>query len=143
MPVLKEPAITFTPWTSWADRNLVRNAHLPGIYLLALFDAAPPRSVDPLSRDLVYIGETTDGSLLHRWQQFHRAAFQGKPGHSGGLAFHELYGDEENISRLYVSAFVPEGLSRELRGVFILYVGRKLVWEYVGKWGELPVCNAR
>ena len=142
--MIKEPAITFAPWTNWPDRNLVKNAHLPGVYLLALFDSAPPRAVDPLSQDLVYIGETTDGSLMHRWQQFHRAAFEGKPGHSGGLAFHEIYGEEEeNVSRLYVSAFVPEGLSRELRGVFILYAHRKLVWEYARKWEGPPVCNAR
>ncbi|MEA2575315.1 MAG: hypothetical protein QOH93_2613 [Chloroflexia bacterium] len=142
--MIKEPLITFTPWTSWPDRNLVKNAHLPGVYLLALFDDVPPRAADPLSRDLVYIGETADNSLMHRWQQFHRAAFEGKPGHSGGLAFHEIYGDEpEYASRLYVSAFVPEGLSRELRTLFILYVERKLLWDWARKWEAPPVCNTR
>lgn len=142
--MIKEPPITFTPWTAWPDRNLVKNAHLPGVYLLALFDDAPPRGADPRSHDLVYIGETTDNSLMHRWQQFHRAAFEGKPGHSGGLAFHEIYGDEpEYASRLYVSAFVPEGLSRELRTLFILYVERKLLWDWARKWEAPPICNTR
>jgi hypothetical protein len=142
--VIKEPPITFTPWTAWPDRKLVKNAHLPGVYLLALFDDAPPRNADSISRELVYIGATADNSLMHRWQQFHRAAFEGKPGHSGGLTFHEIYGDEsEYTSRLYISAFVPEGLSRELRTLFILYVERKLLWEYARRWEAPPICNTR
>jgi hypothetical protein len=140
----KEPTIAFTPWTAWPDRNLLKNAHLPGVYLLALFDGVPPRDADPLSHDLVYIGATAEGSLMHRWQQFHRAAFEGKPGHSGGLLFHEIYGgDPEYASRLYVSAFVPEGLSREMRTLFILYVERKLLWDWARKWEGLPVCSGR
>ncbi len=142
--MIKEPAISFTPWTRWADRNLVKNAHLPGVYLLAHWDDGPPSRVDPLSQEIVCIGETTEGSLMGRWQQFNRAAFEGKPGHSGGMVYHETFGDgEEDAERLYVAAFVPEGLSRELRSLFIRYVERKLVWEWARRWGSAPVCNAK
>jgi hypothetical protein len=42
-----------------------------------------------------------------------------------------------------VSAFVPEGLSRELRTLFILYVERKLLWDWARKWEAPPICNTR
>jgi hypothetical protein len=146
---MKEPPITFTPWTPWEDRNLLKNAHLPGVYLLALVEAgdtAPRTPVDPLSTDIVYIGEAADQTLRGRWQQFHRAAFEGKPGHTAGLRYHEIFageGDTGHERPLYVSAFVPEGLSRQLRSLFIHYVAGKLVWDWARKWGNAPLCNVR
>jgi hypothetical protein len=145
----KDPPITFTPWTIWADRNTLKNAHLPGVYLLARFDdrdGGPPAQVDPLSADIVYIGEAADQSLMGRWQQFHRAAFEGKPGHSAGLRYRQMFvdeGDSGAAASLYVSAFVPEGLSRELRLLFIHHIAHKLIWEWARKLGDAPVCNAR
>lgn len=139
--LLKEPPISFSPWTRWAERGAVKNAHLPGVYLLALFDEPPPRQVDPLLEDIIYVGETTEGSLLGRWQQFNRAAFEGKPGHSGGLIYHETFGDTgEN---LYVAAFIPEGLSREMRSLYIRYIERKLVWEWARYQEGPPICNVK
>jgi len=145
----KDPPITFTPWTAWANRNTIKNAHLPGVYLLARFDggdAGPPAQVDPLAEDIVYVGEAADQSLMGRWQQFHRAAFEGKPGHSAGLRYREMFvddGDSAAEGSLYVSAFVPEGLSREMRLLFIRYVAHKLVWEWARQWGDAPECNVR
>src|SRR5215210_2804136 len=133
--MIREQVMSFAPWTRWADRNLVKNAHLPGVYLLAHWDAAPPSRVDPLSQEIVYIGETTDQSLMGRWQQFHRAAFEGKPGHSGGMLYHEAFGDDEDKATLYVSAFVPEGLSREMRALYIRYASHKLIWDWARCWG--------
>jgi hypothetical protein len=80
--MIPDPPILLTPWTPWPHRNLVKNAHLPGVYLLAQRDAAPPPHVDPLSQDIIYIGETTEGSLTRRWQQFHRIAYPSNPGAS-------------------------------------------------------------
>ncbi|MFL5732837.1 MAG: hypothetical protein ACJ78Q_06515 [Chloroflexia bacterium] len=141
----REPPIIFTSWTRWADHNQLKNAHLPGVYLLARFDDAetpPSERADPSSGDIVYIGEVVDQSLMGRWQQFHRAAFEGKPGHSAGLRYHEMFGEGgEDDGALYVSAFVPEGLSREMRSLFIRYVAHKLVWEWAREWGGAPVCN--
>src|SRR4051812_39897919 len=110
---MPDPPIRFSPWTPWPTRQSIPNAHLPGVYLLARFDQPPLRRVDPLDAALVYIGEVSDSSLLGRWQQFQRAAFAGTPGHSAGLIYRDLFGDAGES--LCVSAFVPEGLTRELR----------------------------
>lgn len=133
--------ILFTPWAPWPHRDLVKNAHLPGVYLLAQRDTAPPPRVDPLSQDIIYIGETTEGSLTGRWQQFHRAAFQGKPGHTAGLIYHDTFPSDETA--LYVAAFTPEGLTRDLRTLYIRHVTHKLLWEWARRWGSAPICNSK
>jgi hypothetical protein len=138
---MPDPPIRFSPWTAWAAHTTLPNSHLPGVYLLAQFAGAPPRLVDPTAEDVIYIGEIYDNSLQSRWQQFQRAAFEGKPGHSGGLAYRDVFGDAGET--LYVAAFVPGGLRRELRALYIRYVERKLVWEYARAWGGPPVCNRR
>lgn len=139
--LVKEPVLNFTPWMPWAERNAIKNAHLPGVYLLAKSDKPPGQRVDPLSYDLVYVGSVTDSSLMGRWQQFHRAAFEGKPGHSGGLVYRETFGDEGES--LYVAAFAPENLHRELRTLFLRYIEHRLIWEWARRWGAPPACNAR
>jgi hypothetical protein len=137
----KVPPVSFTPWTPWHSRNTIRNAHLPGIYLLAHWDAGPPSHVDSQAQAIVYIGETTDQSLLGRWQQFHRAVFDGKPGHRDGLVYRNTFGDEGET--LHVSAFVPEGLPREMRALYIRYISHKLIWGWAQRWGSAPICNSR
>jgi len=136
----KPPAVSFTPWTPWQNRSLVRNAHLPGVYLLAHWDAGPPSAVDPQAQAIVYVGETTDQSLLGRWQQFHRAAFEGKPGHNAGLLYRDTFGDAGET--LYVSSFTPESLSREMRTLYIRHLAHKLIWEWALRWAAPPDCNA-
>ena len=138
--MVKEPALSFSPWTPWAERKLVKNSHLPGVYLLAHWEERPPAQVDPLSQDIIYIGAATDSTLQGRWQQFHRAAFEGKPGHSGGLKYHDTFGETEDI--LHVAAFAPESLSREMRPIFLRYIERKLIWEWSVRWDGPPICNA-
>ena len=102
------------------------------------FDIAAPLAAIAA---LIYIGEVHDNSLQSRWQQFHRAAFAGKPGHAGGLVYHEqLAAPEES---LYVAAYVPEGLTRDMRALYIRYVERKLIWEYARRWAAPPLCNIK
>ena len=141
MSKVHEPPVNFSPWMPWEHRNLVPNSHLPGVYLLAQFEAAVPALVDTLANEIVYIGETTDQSLQGRWQQFNRSAFSGKPGHAGGMLYHEFVGDEGQT--LYVAAFVPQGLSRELRTVYIRHVAARLIWEWARQWDSAPICNSR
>ncbi len=141
---IKEPPVVFSPWVPWAERNSIDNAHLPGLYLLAHWDEPPPRIADPLAREVINIGGTTEGSLMGRWYQFHRSAFQGKPGHKDGMRYHQIFGDDPQAERrLYVAAFVPEGLPRELRALFIRYTTARLLWESARRWGAPPVCNAQ
>ena len=140
-PGVPEPPVVFSPWTPWAARETLRDAHLPGVYLLALFPAGPPPRVDPQDDAILYIGEISDNSLLGRWHQFARAAFNGTPGHAGGMVYHAEIGAPEQ--ELYVAAFVPQGLSRELRALYIRYVERRLVWEYARGHDVPPRCNRR
>ena len=137
----QDPPVSFSAWTHWSERNGVKNAHLPGVYMLAQWEEGPPGQVDPISQQIVYIGEMSDNSLMGRWQQFNRAAFEGKPGHTGGVAYRDAFGDEGET--LFVAAFVPEGLSRELRGLYIKYVERKLLWEWARTHDGPPACNIR
>ena len=140
--MIKEPPVLFTPWTLWVERNDVPNAHLPGVYLLAHWEGRAPGQVDPLAQAIVYIGEAGDQSLMGRWQQFHRAAFTGKPGHSGDIEYHEMFG-EDKVEELFVAAFVPEGLSREMRTLYIRYVTQRLIWEWAKRWDGPPACNRK
>ncbi len=138
---LHEPPITFLPWTAWSAHTTLPNIHLPGIYLLALFDSEPPRRVDPLDEAILYIGEVSDNGLLRRLYQFGHSAFDDKPGHTGGLLYRESIGDEGES--LYVAACPVQHLSRDLRPLFIRYVAHKLLWEWARTWGAAPLCNRK
>ena len=138
---VREPPVVFSPWTRWAERAAIPNAHLPGVYLLALFDPAPPRRVDPLAEAMIYIGESTDNGLLRRLYQFGHSAFDGKPGHSGGVLYREAIGDTGES--LYVAAFPVAHVPRDLRPLFIRYVAQKLLWDWARTWGAAPLCNRR
>lgn len=138
---VREPPVVFSPWTRWAERATIPNAHLPGVYLLALFDPAPPRRVDPLAEEIIYLGEITDNGLLRRWYQFGHSAFDGKPGHSGGLLYREAVGDAGES--LFVAAFPVAQVPRDLRPLFIRYLGHKLLWDWARTWGTAPLCNRR
>ncbi len=138
---VREPPIVFLPWTRWAERGTIPNAHLPGVYLLALFDPAPPRRVDPLAEAIVCIGESTDNGLLRRLYQFGHSAFDGKPGHTGGLLYRDAIGDAGES--LFVAAFPVAQVPREVRPLFIRYVAHKLLWDWARTWGVAPVCNRK
>jgi len=139
--LIKEPALTWSRWTAWPERNEIKNAHLPGVYLLAQWEKAPPPGVNPLAGEIAYIGGVSDNSLSSRWQQFNRAAVEGKPGHTGGLIYRDMYAGE--VESLYVAAFAPEGLPREMRTLFIRYLENRLVWEWAKRWESAPPCNGR
>jgi hypothetical protein len=138
---VREPPITFSPWTRWVEHTAIPNIHLPGVYLLAVFEAPPPRRVDPLAEAIVCIGESSDNGLLRRLYQFGHSAFDGKPGHTGGLLYREAFGDAGES--LYVAAFPVAHVPREVRPLFIRYVAQKLLWEWARTWGVAPVCNRK
>jgi len=135
------PPITFSNWIQWTDRAKISGVEKPGIYVLAHF-AKPPSTVDLQAQEIIYIGETCDQSLRQRWGQFHRCAFEGKDGHSGGITYWKLF-DGKHIERLFVAAFPVDSLSDALRPLFIRYVERKLILEYAVKWGTAPKCNRK
>ena len=138
---MEQPKITFSSWIQWKDRNSVKDASRPGVYLLANLETAPPGSAEALDERVIYIGETCSNSLIGRWKDFYRSATTGKFGHSGGLTYYRVF--KGDASKLFVAAFPVDGLDGEMRSSFIRYVERKLIWEYAQEWGKLPICNRK
>ena len=142
---ISTPKIKFTRWILWKQRLFLKGIDYPGVYLLAHFRNKPEGKVNPKSKAIIYIGET-NSSLRKRWEQFNRAAFEGKQGHSGGLRYREVYvKKKKNLKnkQLYVAAFPVKDLDESIKPLFIRYIERKLIWQFVQKWGHAPVCNSK
>ncbi len=136
-----EPTVQFSRWCRWTDRDSLGGMDAAGVYALACFDENPPTAVDVLDERTVYIGETCDNSLSGRLWQFNRSAFLQKNGHSGGWSFgSRCAGQGEN---LYVSVFPVSTLHEPHRSAFIRYTERRLLWEFVLRWGRRPLCNSK
>jgi hypothetical protein len=132
--------IVFSEWVRWSDRKLLKGIEKPGIYLLAHFKSVPRGKAKPLSKRIIYIGESCS-SLRHRWYQFERAAFEAKGGHSGGSTYRKKFGGKG--TNLYVAASPVDGLGEELRPFFIRYAERNLIWKFVSKYSAPPKCNRK
>lgn len=135
------PEIAFSSWIPWRDGDSLHGITLPGVYLLARFDMAPPGGASPEQREIIYIGETCRNSLRGRWRQFHRSAFERKSDHSGGVTYHKAFGDHGEL--LHVAAFPVGDLDDEVRPLFIRYVERKLLLNFALRWGTSPKCNRK
>lgn len=133
----EQPSTTFSPWVRWAERNSISGVALPGVYLLAHFQAAPAGPADPAVEQIVYIG-ATDRPLADRWRNFDRAIAGKANNHSGGITYRRLFG--QRLDDLYVAA-LPVGLDKKSSWWFSQYVEAKLLWEFVWKWGSPPTCN--
>jgi len=138
---MQDPEIIFSHWTRWIERTSLKGIRSPGVYLLTHFDVAPAGRANPRAEQIVYIGETCNNSLMRRWRQFNRSAFEGKFGHSGGRTYRQVFGGQGDS--LYIAAFPVEGLDEEIRSLFIRYVERKLIWEFARKWSAAPRCNRK
>lgn len=139
--------LKFSRWTTWCERDQIVGRDCPGVYVLAKFAKKPPTNVNPRTDAVLYIGETCRQTLTQRWGQFDRSALEGKPGHSGGLTFHEtlLGGDKrQRVSWLYVAALpITSDVAEPLRSALIRYEERRLIWEFAKKFGRLPPCNTK
>jgi hypothetical protein len=136
-----EPEFQFSDWMEWEKRSGFDKRHLPGVYAMAHFTEAPYGAADPLCAEVIYIGETCDNTLLGRWRQFNRAAFESKFGHSGGKTYS---GMREVLSgRLFVAALPVSSGNEHLDPLFIRYAERKLIWEFANRWGHAPRCNRK
>ena len=143
------PDVVFSKWTRWTARADLDRIDLPGVYILAHFATPPPGNADPQAREVIYIGETCARTLKVRWDNFHKAAFDGGNNHSGGKKYRKDFGD--NGGDLFVAAFPVDKLNDELcdelnnklRPLFIRYVERKLIWEYAEKYLAAPKYNTK
>jgi len=130
----------FTDWVPWAKRNSIPGTDAPGVYVLAHFDSSPPKPSDPLSQDLVYIGETSGQTLRVRWRQFHTSATTGKHAHSGGRTYFASFGPSK-LPLLYVSPFPVRDSGLPAVGAYIKYIERMLLWNFLLRRETLPTCN--
>lgn len=137
--IMNLPQVIFSNWTKWMERTKISNIKKPGVYVLAHF-VKPPSTVDLQAKEIIYVGETHGQTLRDRWGQFHRCAFKGKKGHSGGRTYWSLFNGGK-IEQLYVAGFPVDSLSGDSCPVFIQYLERKLILEYVVKWDRRPKCN--
>ena len=140
------PRIVFSAWHSWPDRlNIPNSKTLPGLYLLAHLSKSPKGSANPISQDIIYVGETHGQTLVQRWAQFDRCAFYGAKGHAGGMTYAKKY-PPATVSLLYVSACPVANLPKDkkslVRTLFILHIERKLILQYGMKYIRLPNCNS-
>lgn len=138
---MKLPDIAFSEWKEWHERSVLEEIDEPGVYVLAHFDNPPKRRANPLCREVIYIGETCDDTLLERLKTFNSARLNGRAPHSGGRTYFKIFND--NKAKLYVAIFPLGFIERPIQPLYIRYVERKLLLEYALKWGKLPVCNLK
>ena len=132
----------FSMWTAWGGRDHLEGSNLPGLYILGNFDGVPPKEVDPLAPEVIYIGITERQTLRKRWEQFAASAFSKQLGHSGGVTFNERYCASEPCGPpawLYVAA-MPAGKERIAT---IRPLKQQLLAGFSARHGALPSCNSR
>ena len=118
-------------WLDWADRTALPDS--AGVYVIAKGDRT----------NVIYIGRTwgIDG-VFNRIKTFNRSANSGNKGHAGGVTFHKTFGPD--VSDFLVSCHTPVTINPDpnILRPYIEYAERRLIWEHVEKFGQLPVCNS-
>jgi hypothetical protein len=140
---IQTPEIQFSEWYSWDDVKSIPHGERRGLYIIARFDKKPTGVANPNAKEILYIGEThgKSQSIHKRLTMFFKAARVGDMihKHSGGNRFNrELAGDLNNI---YAAGFAPIVEDDCYLNAFIFYAERKLIWDYIVKWGTIPACN--
>ncbi len=115
----------------------------PGLYLVARFAEKPNGPAQPDAKEVVYIGVTTgkSQSIHKRLQKFFKASQVGEMvyKHSGGNRFNRVMGND--LSNMYAAGFAAVLEDERFLNPFIFYTERRLIWEYIAKWGAIPACN--
>ncbi len=123
--------IHLSEWLDWADRSALPDS--AGVYVIAKGDCS----------NVIYIGRTWSGKgVRNRINTFNRCANDGTGKHSGGVTFHKTYGPD--VSDLLVTCHMPVAINPDpdILRPYIEYAERRLIWEHVEKFGQLPVCNS-
>ncbi len=129
MPVFLN--LHLSEWLPWSERSTQPN--VPGVYVIA---KERPGNV-------VYIGRTWGvGGLRDRLAAFHRSATTGLKGHAGGVTFHRVFGPLALDLFACVHTTVAINPSERILRPYIEYAERRLIWEHVEKYGDLPTCNS-
>jgi hypothetical protein len=140
---LQTPDIIFSEWYAWDDVKNIPCGNLPGLYIIARFKEKPRGPAEPNAQELIYIGETHGSSqnISKRLHKFFKASQVGQMvyKHSGGNRFNRVIGSD--LSNIYAAGFSPRLEDERFLNPFIFYTERKLLWEYILRWGEIPACN--
>lgn len=130
-------------WYRWEERKTIDGTDRVGAYVLAIHEGRAKPKIGPLSKEVVYIGEThkKGRNLIVRWREFNRAALGTGTNHVGGETFRER---NLSLEHLWVMAF-PSPSELDDLGATILaqLLERELIWEYYKKHGRLPICNKK
>lgn len=144
----KLPKVSFSKWTQWNKRETLQDINFPGVYLLAKFSTVPTGRANPPHKNIIYIGETCKRTLKKRWKEVNSSAFQSKNNpfpskgsHSGGRKYRDKYNDTGK--NLYVAAFPIKDLDDELIPWFIRFQERKLLLDFVCKYGATCLLNKK
>lgn len=115
-------------------------AKSPGVYVLGHFKRLP-KTVNPASRQIFYIGETCGQTLAKRWRQFSHSAFRNRAAHSGGSTYNKQFGVRRKKD-VAVAFYVPDH-EKPLATQVIRYVERRWLLRYFVKNGSSPLCNRK
>ena len=134
----------FQPWMHWSERSdrLGELLHYPGVYMLARFDAPPYRRKPKICKEIIYIGEACSQTLSKRLSQFGRSCTSKKKAHSGGSTFYGKFKENKIPDWLFISVLVSEN-SEPHNSAYIRFVERSLIWSFVQRYKEMPVCNRK
>jgi len=132
----------FTKWVKWAHIFENNESKWPGVYLLGQYDTNPPQIVSASDEHVIYIGETCGQTIAQRLRQFGKSGFEGKNGHSGGWTFADKFKVKDIPDWLYVS-ILPIKTQDPAKSAEIRYLERRLIWKYVQKWEQMPLCNKK
>ena len=170
---MKNGNISFAPWVSWTSRSSLPGIDRPSVYIIGRFGQPPPSgAANPFDKNVVYIGESSEGRLRGRWRSFELAAFRGTGKHRGGKRYNQAFGGDSSV--LYVSilpdkeivkvflrfgrcSFIDdvtasikvtaaselEDLLWDIDDLLVKYVERRLILLYSIVHGNRPACNAK
>lgn len=124
-------ALHLSNWINWAERCKLPESS--GVYIIAKDNTT----------NVIYIGRTWgDKGIRKRIQFFNRSATKGSSGHSGAETYYKKIGND--VSNLFVCYHLPIAVNPDVKILkpYIEYAERRLIWEHVEKFGQLPICNS-
>lgn len=127
-------------WYRLDNALAMSEASAPGVYVLGHFKRLP-KTVNPASRQVFYIGETCGQTLVKRWRQFNKSAFRNKAAHSGGSTYRKQFGVRRQ-KEVSVAFYLPTHQS-SLATQVIRYVERRWLLEYWFRNRKPPTCNRK
>jgi hypothetical protein len=147
MPI---PAVRFSRWAAWSDREAFPNLELRGVYAICVTRSRLVGIPFKWSADICYIGMTNSkGGLRSRLRQFDRTLHVALE-HGGADRFRFMYKDYAKVlPRLYVAvlpvrADVDHPKPRDLRAMgSVAYLEYECLARYHTKFGGVPAFNQR